>query len=377
MRVPLTGAYAAAEAMRQINPDVVAAYPITPQSPIMELFAKFVSDGKVDTELITVESEHSAMSACVGSAAAGARTMTASSSQGIALMFEILPIAAGLRLPILMEVATRALSSPLNIHCDHSDVMSVRDSGWIQIFCENAQEVYENTLLGLKLAEEIKLPAMIIQDGFITSHSVEGVNIFDDEIVKDFVGEYKPSYSLLDIDNPITVGAFALPDYYFEIKRKQEEGMRETKKKYLEVGDKLKKITNNSYPYFESYKLKDAKYVIVAAGSTAGTIKEVVDKIREKGEKVGLLKIKLFRPFPAKEIKETLEDKKIAVLDRSLSFGTFPPIYSEIKKLISDVQSYVYGLGGRDVFSSDIKKVFDDLKNKEVSDEIRFLGLRE
>ena len=377
MRVPLTGAYAAAEAMRQINPDVVAAYPITPQSPIMELFAKFVSDGKVDTELITVESEHSAMSACVGSAAAGARTMTASSSQGIALMFEILPIAAGLRLPILMEVATRALSSPLNIHCDHSDVMSVRDSGWIQIFCENAQEVYENTLFGLKLAEEIKLPAMIIQDGFITSHSVEGVNIFDDEIVKDFVGEYKPSYSLLDIDNPITVGAFALPDYYFEIKRKQEEGMRETKKKYLEVGDKLKKITNNSYPYFESYKLKDAKYVIVAAGSTAGTIKEVVDKIREKGEKVGLLKIKLFRPFPAKEIKETLEDKKIAVLDRSLSFGTFPPIYSEIKKLIPNVQSYVYGLGGRDVFSSDIKKVFDDLKNKEVSDEIRFLGLRE
>jgi len=377
MRVPLTGAYAAAEAMRQINPDVVAAYPITPQSPIMELFAKFVSDGKVDTELITVESEHSAMSACVGSAAAGARTMTASSSQGIALMFEILQIAAGLRLPILMEVATRALSSPLNIHCDHSDVMSVRDSGWIQIFCENAQEVYENTLFGLKLAEEIKLPAMIIQDGFITSHSVEGVNIFDDEIVKDFVGEYKPSYSLLDIDNPITVGAFALPDYYFEIKRKQEEGMRETKKKYLEVGDKLKKITNNSYPYFESYKLKDAKYVIVAAGSTAGTIKEVVDKIREKGEKVGLLKIKLFRPFPAKEIKETLEDKKIAVLDRSLSFGTFPPIYSEIKKLIPNVQSYVYGLGGRDVFSSDIKKVFDDLKNKEVSDEIRFLGLRE
>ena len=377
MRVPLTGAYAAAEAMRQINPDVVAAYPITPQSPIMELFAKFVSDGKVDTELITVESEHSAMSACVGSAAAGARTMTASSSQGIALMFEILPIAAGLRLPILMEVATRALSSPLNIHCDHSDVMSVRDSGWIQIFCENAQEVYENTLFGLKLAEEIKLPAMIIQDGFITSHSVEGVNIFDDEIVKDFVGEYKPSYSLLDIDNPITVGAFALPDYYFEIKRKQEEGMRETKKKYLEVGDKLKKITNNSYPYFESYKLKDAKYVIVAAGSTAGTIKEVVDKIREKGEKVGLLKIKLFRPFPAKEIKETLEDKKIAVLDRSLSFGTFPPIYSEIKKLIPNVQSYVYGLGGRDVFSSDIKKVFDDLKNKEVSEEIRFLGLRE
>jgi len=377
MRVPLTGAYAAAEAMRQINPDVVAAYPITPQSPIMELFAKFVSDGKVDTELITVESEHSAMSACVGSAAAGARTMTASSSQGIALMFEILPIAAGLRLPILMEVATRALSSPLNIHCDHSDVMSVRDSGWIQIFCENAQEVYENTLLGLKLAEEIKLPAMIIQDGFITSHSVEGVNIFDDEIVKDFVGEYKPSYSLLDIDNPITVGAFALPDYYFEIKRKQEEGMRETKKKYLEVGDKLKKITNNSYPYFESYKLKDAKYVIVAAGSTAGTIKEVVDKLREKREKVGLLKIKLFRPFPAKEIKEILEDKKIAVLDRSLSFGTFPPIYSEIKKLIPDVQSYVYGLGGRDVFSSDIKKVFDDLKNKEVSDEIRFLGLRE
>ncbi|OYT43755.1 MAG: pyruvate ferredoxin oxidoreductase [Candidatus Aenigmarchaeota archaeon ex4484_56] len=373
--LPLTGGYAAAEAMRQINPDVVAAYPITPQTPIIEKFAEFVSDGLVDTEMICVESEHSAMSACVGSSAAGARTITASSSQGIALMFEILPIVSSLRLPILMEVAARALSGPINIHCDHSDVMAVRDQGWIQIFCENAQEVYDNTLLGLKLGERVKLPVMVIQDGFITSHSVERVETLEDDVVRKFIGDYKPSYSLLDTKKPITVGPFALPDYYFEIKRQQDEAIRKSKKDYLSVGKMLSKITKRKYNLFETYKIEDADYVIIVSGSTAGTVKEVVDIKRNRGEKVGLMKIKLFRPFPGDELKDILEDKKTGVLDRSINFGSYPSLYSEIRMITQDVNSYIYGLGGRDIYVNDVNKIFSDLKREK--QKLKYVGLRE
>jgi pyruvate ferredoxin oxidoreductase alpha subunit len=376
MRVPLTGAHAVAEAMRQINPEVMSVYPITPQTPIIEKFAKFVADGKVDTELIRTESEHSAISACVGSSAAGVRTFTASSSQGLALMFEILPIASSLRLPIVMQAVARALSGPINIHCDHSDVMACRETGWIQIFSENAQEAYENTFLALRLAEKARLPIMVIQDGFITSHSVEGVDLLEDSAVKKFVGAYKPKNSLLDMDHPITVGPFALPDYYFEFKMQQEGAMQEAKKEYLEIGLELAKLTGKKYPYFEGYKLKDAKYVIIAAGSTAGIIKDVVDERRKKGEKVGLLKIKLFRPFPEKEIEKALQNKIVAVMDRSLSIGTRPPIYLEIKAISKNVQSYVYGLGGRDIFSSDIHRIFDEMKGKSLGSETRYIGLR-
>jgi len=377
MRVPLTGAHAVAEAIRQINPEVMSVYPITPQTPIIEKFAKFVADGKVDTELIRTESEHSAISACVGSSAAGVRTFTASSSQGLALMFEILPIASSLRLPIVMQAVARALSGPINIHCDHSDVMACRETGWLQIFSENAQEAYENTFLALKLAEKARLPIMVIQDGFITSHSVEGVEILEDSAVKKFVGVYKPKNSLLDIDNPVTIGPFALPDYYFEFKMQQEDAMQKAKKEYLEVGMDLAKITGKKYPYFEGYKLKDAKYVIVAAGSTAGIIKDVIDERRKQGEKVGLLKIKLFRPFPEKEIEKALENKIVAVLDRSLSIGARPPIYLEIKSICKNVQSYVYGLGGRDIFSSDLHGIFDEMEGKTFGKETRYIGLRE
>lgn len=376
MRIPLTGAHAVAEAMRQINPDVLAVYPITPQTPIIEKYAKFAADGVVDTELIAAESEHSAMSACVGSSAAGARTFTASSSQGLALMFEILPIASSMRLPIIMQAVSRALSGPINIHCDHSDVMACRETGWIQIFSENAQEAYENTFLALRLAEKVKLPIMVIQDGFITSHSVEGVDILDDSVAKKFAGEYKPKNSLLDIENPITFGPFALPDYYFEFKMQQEAAMKKAKLEYLKVGKDLGKITKSKYPYFEAYRLRDAKNVIVAAGSTAGIIKDVVDERRKNGEKVGLLKIKLFRPFPEEEIGEALRDKNIAVLDRSLSFGSRPPIYLEIKAISKKVRSFIYGLGGRDIFSSDIHAVFDSLKKGETHKETSYIGLR-
>jgi len=378
----LNGGYATAEAMRQINPEVVAAYPITPQTPIIEKFAEFVADNKVDTEFVCVESEHSALSATVGASASGIRAMTATSSQGLALMNEILSVASGLRLPIVMPMVNRALSAPINIHCDHSDSMSTRDLGWIQIFCETAQEAYEYTFLALKLAEKVLLPVMVMQDGFFTSHNVEPVKIYPDEVIKKFIGEYKPKNYLFDLKKPITVGPLVLPDYYFEIKYQEIEAMGEAKKVYLEVGKELKKITGNNYPYFEKYKLEDAEVAIVVSSSSAGTAKVVIDKLRKQGKKVGLLKPILFRPFPQNEIKESLKHlKTLAVLDRSVSFGGEAPLFSEIKNALypldkkPKLQSYVFGLGGRDLFEKEVEEVFEELLKNKIG-EVKYLGLR-
>jgi pyruvate ferredoxin oxidoreductase alpha subunit len=382
----LTGAQAVAEAMRQANPDVVAAYPITPQTPIVEQFASFVANGIVDTEMIPVESEHSAMSCTVGAEAAGARAMCATASQGLALMWEVVAAVPGLRLPIVMPIVNRALSAPINIHCDHSDAMGATTIGWIQIYSENAQEAYENTLLAIRLAEhkDVLLPAMVMQDGFIISHGVENVEIFDDEAVKKFVGERKPDRYLLDVDHPYTIGPLALPDYYFEIKRQQEEAMRNALKVYLEVGDELSKISGHKYPYFEEYKTDDAEAVIVVLSSAAGTAKDAVDELRAEGKKVGLIKPKLFRPFPYKEMRKALEKfKAIGVLDRSMAFGAYAPLYSEIRNALFEsenrpkLQSYIFGLGGKDIFKSDIKKVFDELLSGNLNpEEQRYIRLR-
>ncbi len=382
----MSGNYAVAEAMRQINPDVVAAYPITPQSEIMMRFSEFVADGLVDTNLVTVESEHSAMSACVGASAAGARVMTATSANGLALMHEVVYIAASTRLPIVMCVVNRALSAPINIHCDHSDSMAERDSGWIQIYCENSQECYDSLILAVRYAEhpDVLLPVMVCQDGFITSHSIEPVEILDDETVKKFVGERKPLYPLLDVDNPVTYGPLDLFDYYFEHKRQQVEAMKNAKSVYYDVASELEAITGRKYPMVERYKTEDADYVIVVMSSAAGVVKHVVDYLRNKGEKVGALKIRLFRPFPHEEIAEALNGKKaIAVLDRSCSFGSGAPLYTEIKSALYDaklnipVASYVYGLGGRDFLPEYAEKVFNHLKAGDITTEERYLGLRE
>ncbi len=384
--VAITGAMASAHAMRQINPDVVAAYPITPQTPIMMNFAQFVADGLADTEVVTVESEHSAMSACVGAAAAGARVMTATAANGLALMHEIVYIAASTRLPMVMSIVNRALSGPINIHCDHSDTMAERDSGWIQIFCENAQEVYESTILAMKWAENEKvlLPVMVNQDGFIISHSVENVEILPDDVVKEFVGEHVPHEPLLDVEHPITYGPLDLYDYYFEHKRQQMEAMKEAEKEFPKIAAKLSAITGNEYDFIESYKLDDAEYVIVTLGSSAGTVKYVVDEMRETGKKVGLLKIRVFRPFPGKRIAEALNGKKaVAVLDRSASFGAEAPIYAEVKSALYTIkerpilQSYVYGLGGRDFTPDHAKTAFDRLMKGEFFEGEGYLGLRD
>ncbi|MDI3471921.1 MAG: pyruvate ferredoxin oxidoreductase alpha subunit [Thermotogaceae bacterium] len=386
-KLAITGAEAAAYAMRQINPDVVAAYPITPQTPIVEKFAQYVADGLVDTEMIPVESEHSAMSAVVGAAAAGARAMTATSANGLALMHEIVYIAASSRLPIVMPVVNRALSGPINIHCDHSDTMAERDSGWVQLFAENSQEVYDLIFIALKLAEneDVRLPVMVNQDGFIISHGTEIVEVLPDEEIKKFVGEQKIMYSLLDTKNPVTYGPLDLYDYYFEHKRQQVEAMENARKLFPEITKEYEAISGRKYSYVEPYKLDDAEYVMVALGSTNGTIKYVVDKMRQEGKKVGLLKITMYRPFPKEEIQYYLNGRKgVVVLDRSLSFGAEAPLYAEIKSSLYEVAvkpqigSYVYGLGGRDITPDMIRKAFEDaLKGNLVADEQRYLGLRE
>ncbi len=385
--LPLTGNYAIAEAMRQINPDVVAAYPITPQTSIVETYSKFANNGKVDTEMVRVESEHSAMSACVGASMAGARTMTATCSAGLALMWEIVGVASGLRCPIVMPVANRAISAPINIHCDHSDSMGARDLGWIQIYNETAQEAYENMFLALKLAEhnDIQLPVMVCEDGFITSHCVQNVKIYDDDVMKKFVGgDRKPEHALLDLKNPITVGAIELQDYFFETKRQQQDAMENVPKVYLEIGKELSKLTGNDYGFFEKYKMEDADAVLVTMSSAAGTTRAVVDRMRADGKKVGLLRIRLFRPFPFKEVAKALgKAKNVAVLDRSMSFGAHAPLYSEIMNAIypmakkPGLQSYTFGLGGRDLLESHVEHVYNEMLAGKVTDEKKYLGLRE
>jgi pyruvate ferredoxin oxidoreductase alpha subunit len=389
--IPFTGDQAVAYAMRQIDPDVVAAYPITPQTEIVMNFSSYVANGQVSTELIPVESEHSAMSACVGAAAAGARTMTATSANGLALMWEIVYIAASTRLPIVMPVVNRALSGPINIHCDHSDTMGARDSGWIQIYAENAQEAYEHTILAVRIAEhkDVLLPVMTCQDGFITSHAVEGIELFDDKKVKEFIGEYKPQNSLLDVDNPVTYGPLDLQDYYFEHKVQQSGGMKNALKAIPEVFKAFEKQFGRKYDFIESYKLEDAEIALVALSSTAGTAKVVVDELRAKGVKAGLLRPIVFRPFPKEKIINALRNiKAVAVLDRSESFSAEGgPLYTEIKATLYDsginpmAVNYIYGLGGRDIYTTDINKVFEDLqkivKAKKVEKPLNFLGARE
>ncbi|MFZ2226455.1 MAG: pyruvate ferredoxin oxidoreductase [Candidatus Moraniibacteriota bacterium] len=364
-KLALTGGYAAAYALKQIDPDVMPIYPITPQTPIIETYAKFVADGEVETEMIEVESEHSAMSAAIGASAAGARTATATSSQGLAYMHEMLYIASGMRLPILMVVAARALSAPLSIHGDHSDVMGSRDSGWVQIFCENPQEVYDKTIIGMKLAERVGLPVMIIMDGFNTSHSVENLEILDAKIVKKFVGEYQPEHSLLDIENPVTYGPVALQESYFEFKIDQEEAMGKVAQEYLKIAKEFEKISGRKYELFEEYQTKDAEKVLVLIGSVAGTAKDAIDVLRKKGQKVGLLKIELFRPFPFAEIVSVLKNaKEIIVMDRAQSIGSHPPLFSEVVVSLQSssnvkISSIVYGLGGRDVFKKQIEQILE------------------
>ena len=390
IRERLSGNEATAIAMKQINPDVVAAFPITPSTEIPQYFSTFVANGDVDTEFVAVESEHSAMSATIGASAAGSRAMTATSANGLSLMWEMIYIASSLRLPIVMALVNRAVSGPLNIHNDHSDAMGVRDAGWIMLFSENNQEAYDNMLMAHRIAENknVLLPVMVCQDGFITSHSIENIELESDEEVKKFVGTYKPEHYLLNDKEPMAIGPLDLQAYLFEHKAQQAEAMRNAKQVILEVAEDFEKWTGRKYEFFEKYKLDDAEIAIVCMNSTAGTTKAVVDALREKGVKAGLLKIRMFRPFPVDEIAEALSHlKAVAVLDKADSLnGAGGALFEDVtsamyvnKKQVPMV-NYVYGIGGRDTTEKQIESVYSDLakivEDGKVENPYRYLGLR-
>ena len=387
-RVALTGNEAISLAMKQINPDVVAAYPITPQTEIVQAFSKYVADGEVETEYVTVESEHSAMSACVGASAGGARAMTATSANGLALMWEILYIAASTRLPIVMPVVNRALSGPINIHCDHSDAMGARDSGWIQLFSENAQEAYDNAIQAVRIGESegVSLPVMVNMDGFIISHAVENMDVLPDDKVAQFVGEYKAQHHLLDKDNPITVGPLDLQDFYFEHKRQQVEGMEYAKEAVKKIAEEYSKLTGRDYGYYTGYKLEDAEIVLVGLGSTMGTAQAAVDELREQGQKVGLLKIRMFRPFPGEELAKALAHiPVVGVLDRADTFSlNGGPLFTDMHHALfgqeHKIYNFIYGLGGRDTNVSHLRGIYEMLEKAKAGqplDRVNYIGVRE
>lgn len=381
----LTGGQSTAHAMRQINPDVVPVYPITPQTPIIQVFSQFVADGQATTNIVNAESELSAMSAAIGSAAAGARTMTATASQGMALMVENVYIAASMRLPIVMAVGNRALSGPINIHCDHSDGMLARDSGFIQLYVESAQEAYDFMVMAPRIAEhpDVLLPVMIGQDGFTITHTAEPVELLEDDDVSAFVGEYSIPYPLLDLDRPTTQGPFDMPDYYFEHKRAQHDAMSGAEAAAFDTATAYGELTGRMYDLVESYRLEDADRAIVAIGSSCGSIKDVVDELRAAGERVGLLEIRLFRPFPHDRVRQALAGvEAVAVLDRAMSFGSYGPLYAEVGSSLfgrpSRIRNYIYGLGGRDLLTAHVRDVYGDLSSfDDPVGGLRFLGVRE
>ncbi len=390
-RTRMSGNEAVAYAIRQVNPDVMPAFPITPSTEIPQFVASMIANGEIDTEFIPVESEHSSMSATMGASAAGVRAITATSSCGLALMWEVLYVAASSRLPIVMAVVNRGLTGPLNINAEHSDSMGARDSGWIQIYAENNQEAYDNFLQAHRIAEhrDVHLPVMICQDGFITSHAVENITLWDDEPIRKFVGEYQPEHYLLKEDEAMAVGPYAVSSYCMEAKKAQAEAMKRAKQVILDVAEEFEAVTGQRYGFFEEYRLEDAEYAVVAIGSVCGTAKDAIDLLREKGIKAGLLKIRVFRPFPGEEIARALKHcRAIGIMDRAESYsGCGGPLGAEVgaalyrEKAAAETVNIMYGLSGRDVRVEDMEDVFDKLQ-KLAAGEISFpeyvyLGLRE
>lgn len=390
IRERMSGNEAVAYAIKQVNPDVMAAFPITPSTEIPQMVSTYIANGEIDTEFIPVESEHSSMSATMGACAAGVRAITATSSCGLAYMWEVLYVAASDRLPIVLALVNRALTGPININCDHSDSMGARDAGWIQIYAENNQEAYDNYIQAFRIAEhpDVRLPFMACQDGFITSHAVENIELIETDKVREFVGEYTPDNYLLNPNMPMAVGPYANSPFYMETKMNQRIAMENAKKVILDVASEFEKITGRKYSFFEEYRLDDADYAIVIIGSAAGTTKEAIDELREQGIKAGLLKVRVFRPFPGKEIAKALSHvKSIAILDRAESFSACGgPLGSEVKAALYDSKcpayaiNYFYGIGGRDYTVELAKGVFEDLiaiaDGKAKPEQYKYLGLR-
>lgn len=389
IRDRLSGNEAVAVAMRQINPDVMGAFPITPSTEIPQYFSSFIADGLVDTEFIAVESEHSAMSTCLAASAAGARAVTATSSAGLAFMWELLYVTASSRLPVTMAVVNRALTGPININNDHSDSMGARDSGWLQIYAETNQEVYDNFIQAMPIAESCRLPIMVCQDGFITSHGVSNIALVEDDKVKGFVGEYRPENYLLKHENPLAVGPYGTSPYYMEFKRQQAQAMKDAMPVIMDVAERFERMTGRQYGFFEEYMMDDAEVALVAIGSSAGTGKEAVDRLRSEGKKVGLIKLRVFRPFPRIPLAEAMcKVKAVAIMDKAESFSNSGgPLFNEARSSLYDLRdkpyciNYIYGLGGRDIRVEDFYDIFQDLfviaENDDPGDVYRYIGVRD
>lgn len=387
----MSGNEAVAHAIKQVEPDVMPAFPITPSTELPQFVSNFIANGEIDTEFIPVESEHSSMSAAIGASAAGARALTATSSCGLALMWEVLYVAASNRLPLCMAVVNRALSGPLNINSEHSDSMGARDSGWIQIYAENNQEAYDNFIQAYRISEhkDVMLPIMICQDGFITSHAVENITLMETEDVKKFVGTYEPEHFLLNPEEPMAVGPYAVSNYCMEAKRAQAQAMMNAKQVILDVADEFRELTGRGFGLFEEYCLDDAEYAIVAIGSACGTIKDAVDKMRSEGKKVGLLKVRVFRPFPGEEMAEALKGcKAVGIFDRCESYSANGgPLGAELmaamyrNKNQAETVNYIYGLSGRDLTVEQVEETFDELmqtaEEGTAGNAYRYIGLRD
>ena len=387
----MSGNEAVAHAIKQVEPDVMPAFPITPSTKLPQFVSNFIANGEIDTEFIPVESEHSSMSAAIGASAAGARALTATSSCGLALMWEVLYVAASNRLPLCMAVVNRALSGPLNINSEHSDSMGARDSGWIQIYAENNQEAYDNFIQAYRISEhkDVMLPIMICQDGFITSHAVENITLMETEDVKKFVGTYEPEHFLLNPEEPMAVGPYAVSNYCMEAKRAQAQAMMNAKQVILDVADEFRELTGRGFGLFEEYCLDDAEYAIAAIGSACGTIKDAVDKMRGEGKKVGLLKVRVFRPFPGKEMAEALKGcKAVGIFDRCESYSANGgPLGAELmaamyrNKNQTETVNYIYGLSGRDLTVEQVEETFGELmqtaEEGTAGNTYRYIGLRD
>lgn len=390
IRERMSGNEAVAYGIRQVNPDVMPAFPITPSTEIPQMVSTYIANGEVDTEFIPVESEHSSMSAAIGAEAAGARSLTATSSAGLALMWEELLLAASNRMPLVLTLVNRTLSGPININCDHSDGMGARDTGWIQIYAENNQEAYDNFLQAYPIAEhsDVHLPVMVCQDGFITSHAVENIELLEDDVVKDFVGEYEPEEYLLNPGKPIAVGPYSVTAYAMEAKKNQELALERSKEVILQVAKEFEKISGRKYGLFEEYRTEDADYIMLIMGSAAGTAKQAVDDLRLQGKKVGVIKLRVFRPFPAQELAQALKNcKAAAIMDRCESYnGNGGPLGSEVtaglyrSKVMIETVNYIYGLAGRDFTVNEVYDVFSQLedlvKNGKEAEQYQYIGLR-
>ena len=391
IRDRMSGNEAVAYAIKQVNPDVMPAFPITPSTEIPQLVSTYIANGECDTEFIPVESEHSSMSATIGAEAAGARSLTATSSCGLALMWEELLLAASNRMPCALALVNRTLSGPININCDHTDGMGARDTGWIQIYAENNQEAYDNFIQAYPIAEDkrVLLPVMICQDGFITSHAVENIELLEDDKVQNFVGTYKPEEYLLKPGEPMAMGPYSVSNYAMEARKNQELALEASKEVIIEVARKYKELTGRGFELFEEYRTQDADYVMVIIGSAAGTAKQAVDDLRAKGKKVGVIKLRVFRPFPAVELAGALKNcKAVAIMDRCESYnGNGGPLGSEImaglyrERVYIEAVNYIYGLAGRDFTVDHVYEIFDELEDAVVNgnkpQQFRYIGLRD